>query len=171
MVRWESHHPKITIQHTAPPAPPARLPRTRLLIQHASLMPLLLKEGRNEGWMNFPRGEGGMTDGSRADRSTERAGRQRDVETREGQADLSGDTGSGRAQKSALVPPEGQVFPVAVRVVVSSSSPRSPTRARRPECRCKVAQLRTDTEERNKCRPACLSLHSPLQCTHPPPPQ
>ena len=43
--------------------------------------------------MNFPRGEGGMTDGSRADRSTGGAsGRQHDVQTREGQADLSGDT-------------------------------------------------------------------------------
>ena len=110
---------------------PARLPRTRLLIQHASLMPPLLKEGRNEGWMNFPRGEGGMTDGSRADRSTERAGRQRDVETREGQADLSGDTKREAAELRNLPSSRPRdKFSLSSSSSMSSSSHRSPTRDR-----------------------------------------
>ena len=112
--------------------------------------------------MNFPRGEGGMTDGSRADRSTagERAsGRQRDVQTREGQADLSGDTREEAAELRNLPSsaPGGQVFPVVL-VVVSSSSPRSPTRDRVRNAGAKWLNSElTRRSEINVGLPACHS--------------
>ena len=64
------------------------------------------------------------------DRASERPTTRRADEGRTSGSLAGHEEGSGRAQKSALVPPEGQVFPVAVLVVVSSSSRRSPTHAR-----------------------------------------
>ena len=124
-------------------------------------MPLMLKEGRNEGWMNFPRGEGEMTDGSRADtgRPSERAAD--NATWRQGRDKrISRGTRGGKRPSSEICPrpARGTSFPCRrprCRLVVISPIPHA--RARRPECRCKVAQLRTDTEERNVGLPACHS--------------